>query len=410
MRPSEVRELIRLRPIEWDRTTRRLARCLCTDDLRSVARSRLPRAVFDYVDGGADEEITLAENRASFQSWRFAPTALHEVEDVDLSVEVLGRHFAAPLGLCPTGYTRMIDPAGEPAVARASAAFQLPYALSTVGTTTIEELAATGHEDLWFQLYVLRDKAHNRSLVERAAAAGFRVLEVAVDTAVSGRRERDVRSGLTIPPTLSFQTFADIVAHVGYWSAMLAGPAVRFASFEDLKMGEISAAEIAVKLFNPNVTWDDLAEVRTWWQGPMLLKGQLSPEDARRAIEIGVDGVHLSNHGGRQLDRSLPTAALISPLREALGDGPAIVVDSGVRHGADIAVAVAQGADLAGIGRPYLYGLAAGGERGVAHALDILLSQLRRTLQLLSVASVQELRKNGKQFLSRQDAIQPHHV
>ena len=402
MKLSEVRALIRLRSIEGDQTGRRLSRCLNINDLRSLAKRRLPRAVFEFVDGGADEEITMTENRAAFQSWRFVPSFLNEVKDVDLEVEVLGRHYGAPLGLSPTGITRMIHPAGEPAVARAAASRRLPYALSTTGTTTVEELAHIGTEDCWFQTFALRDKGLTRSLVDRAAASGFRVLEVTVDTAVTGMRERDWRNGLTVPPNLNLGTIADIGTHVGYWTAMLTGPALRFASFADLHSGEdITAAGLA-GLFDPDLTWDGLAEIRSWWHGHMLIKGALSVEDAKRALTLGLDGVHLSNHGGRQLDRGLPTAALISPTRLALGDEATIVVDSGIRHGADIAVAIALGADLATIGRPYLYGLAAAGERGVSRALEILLSQLRRTMQLLGVASINELRAKGSQLLTRQ--------
>lgn len=405
MKPSEIRELIRLEPVTLDPVERRLARCLTTEDLRRIARRRLPRAVFDYVDGGADEEVTLAENRAAFQRWRLVPRVLRDVSRPDLSTEVLGRSLAAPLGLCPTGYTRMMHPEGEAAVARAAKRRGLPYALSTVGTTTIEDLAATGHQELWFQLYPLKDRGLTRSLVERAAESGFRVLEVAVDTAVSGRRERDVRNGLTIPPALRLRTVLDIGRHLGYWTSMVRGPALEFASFGEPKVGEdrVTAANMA-NLFNPSLDWDDLAEIRDIWGGPLLLKGPVGPEDARRAVEAGAEGVHLSNHGGRQLDRSEATVDLVRPLREALGEDRTIVLDSGVRHGADVVTALALGADLCCIGRPYLYGLAAGGERGVGRVLDLLIEQLRRTMQLLGVGSVTELRAEGASLVTSREA------
>lgn len=401
MRLAEVRAIIKLGSVVRDPVERRLDRCLNIDDLRSLARRRLPRAVFDYIDGGADEEITIAENCAAFRAWRFKPALLQEVERVDLEVEVFGQRYGAPLGLCPTGFTRMMHPDGELAVARAAAAAGLPYALSTVGTSTVEELAGTGHPDLWFQLFALRDRGLTRCLVERAAAAGFKVLEVTVDTAVSGLRERDWRNGLTIPPNLRLGTVADIGAHVGYWTAMLRGPALRFASLESVGFGANMTAAAMAELYNPNLSWDDIAEIRSWWGGRVLLKGPVSPEDAKSAMALGLDGVHLSNHGGRQLDRSVPTAALIPPVREAVGNEGVVVVDSGIRHGADIAVAVALGADVAAIGRPYLYGLAAGGERGVARSLEILLGQLRRSMQLLGVPSVEALRLEGMQLLQR---------
>jgi L-lactate dehydrogenase (cytochrome) len=400
MRWREIRDLVRLQPVRLDPVERRLARCSSIDDLRAVAGRQLPRAVFDYVDGAADEELTLADNRAAFQRWQFAPRVLRDVSQPDLGVDVFGRHLSAPLGLCPTGYTRMMHPGGELAVARAARRRGLPYALSTVGTTTIEDLAATGHPELWFQLYALRDRGLTRTLVARAAEAGYQALEVTVDTPVAGRRERDVRNGLTIPPALRARTILDIGWHLGYWLAMVRSPALEFANLGDLSVGEdrVTAANMA-NLFDPSLTWDDLAEVRAWWPGSLLLKGPVSPLDARRAVEVGVDGIHLSNHGGRQLDRAAATVDLIRPLRDAIGDDTVIVVDSGVRHGADMAIALARGADLCGIGRPYLYGLAAGGERGVRHAIDLLLSQLARTMQLLGVTSIAELRAGGDELV-----------
>jgi len=386
MRLSEIREVIQFRRLEPDRVARQLRSCLNVGELRRLSRRRLPRAVFDYVDGGADEEITLRGNEAAFRAWRFAPRVLEGAGAPAISTELFGRPFAAPLMLCPTGYTRMMHPDGEEAVARATRARRLPYALSTVGTTTIEDLAATGHEDLWFQLYVLRDRG----------------LQVTVDTPVTGIRERDVRNGLTIPPELSPYTVADIAVHVGYWTGMLRSPALRFANLGEPKIGyeRVTSANMGT-LFDPALTWDDLAEVRSWWKGPMLIKGWVGPDDARVARSIGIDGVHLSNHGGRQLDRAIPTVDLVAPVREALGDEGTIVVDSGVRHGADIAIAVALGADMCGVGRPYLYGLSVAGERGVLHTVDLLLEQLRRTMHLAGVASLADLRRRRDELLRR---------
>jgi L-lactate dehydrogenase (cytochrome) len=437
---SEVRQLIKLEPFHYDHTDRVLATCHSSDDFRSAALSRLPRAVFDYIDGGADDEVTVAANRAALAGWRFQPRALRDVAGVDLALTLLGRRLPAPLGLAPTGYTRMVHPAGELAVASASAKRGLPYGLSTVGTTAIEDLAATGHQELWFQLYPLRDRDLTRSLVERAATAGYKVLELSVDTAVAGRRARDVRNGLTIPPRLSPMTVVDIGMHLGYWTSMLRSPAISFANLcplsatgdrvpgdpatgdratgdpatrdrapgdpatGDRAPGERATGERATvaeisSLFDPSFTWDDLAEISTTWKGPLLLKGPLGPDDARRAVAAGIDGVHVSNHGGRQLDRTVPTIELVRPLRQAVGDGVAIVFDSGVRHGADIAVALARGADLCMVGRPYLYGLAAAGERGVLRVMDLLVDELRRALQLLGVTTVAELREHADEVV-----------
>jgi L-lactate dehydrogenase (cytochrome) len=383
LRFSEITELLQFRAIEWDATTRRLNSCLTIDDLRRLARRRLPGVVFDYVDGAADDEVTLAENRAAFAQWQFAPQVLRDVSAPDLSAPFFGgRRYGFPLALCPTGYTRMMHPDGEVAVAAAAEKHNVPYALSTVGNTSIEDLCAGSHGDLWFQLYVVRDRAKARSLVERAQASGYEVLEVTIDTPLSA--------------------LADIGTKVGYWTNMLRAPTLEFANLGKPDVGEdkYSASNMATT-FDPSLNWDDIAEVRTWWKGPLFLKGPVGPEDAKRAMSVGVDGLHLSNHGGRQLDRSVPALDLVAPVREAIGDGPAIVLDSGIRHGADIAVAVALGANLCAVGRPYLYGLAVGGEQGVSKVLDLFKAQFKLAMQLLGVTSLAELRDRGPELLRR---------
>jgi L-lactate dehydrogenase (cytochrome) len=403
LRLSEIKEMVQLKPIEWDATARRLNACLSIDDLRRVAQRRLPAVVFDYIDGGAEDEVTMTENRAAFRQWQFSPQVLQDVSRTDLSTPFFGGHrYDAPLALCPTGYTRMTHPGGEVATAAAAQKYNVPYALSTVGTTSIEDLSAGRHGDLWFQLYVLRDRGLARSLVERAQASGYGLLEVTVDTPVTGLRRRDARNGLTVPPRLRPGAVADIAMHVSYWTNMLRSPALTFANLGHPDVGEeqVSPSNMA-NTFDPGVTWDDIAEVRSWWRGPLLLKGPVGPQEAKRAISLGVDGFHLSNHGGRQLDRSVPALDLVVPVREAVGGEPAIVLDSGIRHGADVAVAIALGANMCAIGRPYLYGLAAGGEQGVARALELLKEELKRTMQLVGVTSLAELRDRGPELLRR---------
>jgi L-lactate dehydrogenase (cytochrome) len=389
---SEACALVRPAAPELDPVRRRLGRCHSIADLRSAARRVLPRSVFDYIDGGADEEMSLAANARAFRSFAFRPRALVDVSAPSLATRVLGSDLAAPFGIAPTGYTRMIHPAGEAAAARAAAAWPVPYALSTVGTTAIETVGATGHPAWWFQLYVLRDRGLTWSLLDRAAAAGASVLTISVDTAVAGQRQRDLRHGFTIPPSIRLATIADIAVHLPYWTKMVASPALSFANVTP--PGQAGPPTVAgmSDLFDPSVTWDDLVKVRGHWPGRLLVKGPLGPADAKRAVELGADGVHLSNHGGRQLDRTLAPLHLVRPVREALGDGPVIAVDSGIRHGSDIAVALARGADLCLVGRAYLYGLAAGGEAGVRHAIELLASELRRTMQLCGVTSVAALR------------------
>jgi L-lactate dehydrogenase (cytochrome) len=406
VRPREIRELARLRRFEPDRDRRLLRRCHDLEDLRRAARRRLPAPVFGYVDGGADDELTLAANRAALRSWQFRPRVLRDVADPDLRTPVLGGVLPAPLGLAPTGFTRLVHAGGETAVARAAASRGLPYCLSTVGTVSIEDIAGLGDGELWFQLYVLGDRNVTRALISRAAAAGYTALEVTLDTTVAGRRLRDLRTGVTMPPALTPGALLSVASHPRYWLSLLRGPALEFASLKPYG-GSRRATTIAdiQALFDPRLTWSDLAVVRALWPGKLLVKGPLGPADAVRAVSAGVDGIHLSNHGGRQLDRCIPAIDLVRPVREAVGDGISIVVDSGIRHGADIAVAVARGADLCMIGRGYLYGLAAAGQPGVEHAIDLLVAQLRRTLQLMGVTSVAELRQHGDELVARPDGI-----
>jgi L-lactate dehydrogenase (cytochrome) len=396
---AEIGQLLRMRPVELDATKRRLARCHDIGDLRACARRLTPRPVFDYVDGGADEELSMATNREAFTRWRFVPRALVDVSAPDTSAPVLGQILPLPLVLGPTGYTRMVHPAGEIGAARAAGRHGLPYTLSTMATTSIEDLAAAAGPDRWFQLYILNDSGLNAELVDRAAASGYRVLVVTVDTVVAGHRSRDARNGLVIPPELTVRTIASIAARPGYWMRMLRSPAIGVANFAT-RHRSMTIAE-TISLFSPAITWDDIAALRERWAGQLVIKGPLGAADARRAAQAGADAVQLSNHGGRQLDRAVPPADLICEVREAVGPGMCVLVDSGIRHGADIATGVALGADACVIGRAYLYGLMAGGEPGVDKALTLLAAQFKRTLQLLGVTSVADLRKHGNELLTR---------
>lgn len=407
MRLSEIRELIRTKPVELDATRRRLSACHDIGDLRKTARRLIPRPVFDYVDGAADEELSMRANTAAFRQFRFRPRALVDVSEPAMSTQLWGSTVSQPLVLAPTGYTRMMHPGGEIAAARAAHRHGLSYTLSTMATTAIEAVAgAVGpvgqgqntQPDLWFQLYILRDKELTKELVQRAAAAGYRVLVVTVDTFVTGNRTRDRRNGLVIPPELTLRTLASIGGKPGYWTRMLRNPAIDFANFAG---NEAITIEGTGQLFNPGITWDDIAELRANWPGRLVIKGPLSPADAAHAMSLGVDGLQLSNHGGRQLDRALPPVTTIAAVRDKIGPDPVILVDSGVRHGSDIVVALALGADACAIGRAYLYGLMAGGEAGVDRALDILAEQFKRTLQLLGVGSLAELRELGPTLLAQ---------
>jgi L-lactate dehydrogenase (cytochrome) len=401
MRLYELRQMVGVRRPQLAPVKRTLARCHDIAELEAAARRRMPRAVFDYVAGGADEELTVGRNLAAFRRWQFVPQNLRDVGQVDTAVHLLGQRVAMPLLFSPTGYTRMMHPAGECAVARAAGRAGIPYGLSTVASTSIEELAATGHPNLWFQLYVWRDRGLVAELVDRAWEHGYRTLEVSVDVPVAGHRSRDVRSGLTIPPRLTARTLIDIARYPGWWLRALRAPVVRFANAPPGAGSSGLTIEDMTAQFDPSVSWGDLEELRTRWPGKLVLKGAIGADDARCAVAAGCDGVHLSNHGGRQLDRTIPPVDLLGEVRGAIGDEPAVIVDSGIRHGADLAVAIALGADAGAVGRAYLYGLMAAGEPGVDRAATILETQFRRTLQLLGVASIRELRAVGPTLLRR---------
>ena len=403
MNIGEIRQLIRMKPVELDVIRRRLARCHNIADLRRSARLLIPRPVFDYVDGGADDELSMAGNARAFRRWRFRPNELVDVAGVDPSTQLFGRALSLPLAMAPTGYTRMMHPDGEVAVARAAGRRSLPYTLSTMSTTSIEDLAAaaraSGQDDIWFQLYVFKDHGLTQDLVQRAAASGYRVLAVTVDTTVTGNRTRDMRNGLVVPPELTVSTIASIGSRPAYWVRMLRNPAITFANFPPGHQASTVAESIGQ--FSSSITFDDIAVLRAHWPGKLIVKGPLGGADARRAVEAGADGIQLSNHGGRQLDRAIAPIDLVEEVREAVGDGPAVLVDSGIRHGADLVVALALGADAGLIGRAYLYGLMAAGEAGVDRALELLATEFTRTMQLLGVTSVEELRKHGRDLLTK---------
>jgi L-lactate dehydrogenase (cytochrome) len=403
MKVREIRELVQLRPVSLDAAKRRLSACYDVADLRRAAKRRIPRPVFDYVDGAADEEIAVAANVAAFRSYRFLPRVLADVASVDTTVPVLGSTWTLPFGLGPTGYTRMMHPDGELGAARAAARNGVPYTLSTMATTGIEELrsgvsATSSAAELWFQLYVLKDREQAYGLVSRAADSGYAALVVTVDTAITGARLRDHRNGLSVPPSLSLGTVASVAAKPGYWYRLLAGEALQYANFAGLRRTTVMQTG---EFFDPSINWSDIEQLRSRWPGKLLIKGPLGPSDARRAVELGADGIQLSNHGGRQLDRAVAPVDLIAPVREAVGPSVCLLIDSGVRHGADALIALALGADGAMLGRAFLYGLMVGGEAGVDRTFDLMGGQVRSTMRLLGVTSAADLRKHGTDFITK---------
>lgn len=388
-RVAEVRELLQFRSPVMSLLHRRLASALTIEDLRRVARRTTPRAVFDYVDGAADAGVTSGRNRDAFAATVFVPEGLHSVHHPDLSTTLLGRRIAMPLVFAPTGYTRMMHHEGEAAVARVAQRNGLPYALSTVGTSTVEDVQEAAPEgDNWFQLYLTNNEALNNELVERALASGFSTVVLTIDTAVGGNRVKDVRNGLTIPPTLTLKTFLDMSRFPYWWFNKLTTRPIDFASVRDFPG---SSADVAALLFDPGLNYEDLSWLRAKWPHHLLVKGILNPTDARRVRELGADGVVVSNHGGRQLDRTPATLDVLPAVREAVGPESTVLLDSGVRSGQDIVAALALGADAVMVGRAYLYGLMAGGERGVARAVEILRSEYQRTLQLLGLDATSKI-------------------
>ncbi|WP_246186749.1 alpha-hydroxy acid oxidase [Microlunatus speluncae] len=373
---------------------RRVAAADTIEELRRIARRRTPRAVFDYTDGGAEEEISLRRARTALQQIELEPRRLGVVGEVDPSTEILGRSAALPLVLAPTGYTRMMHHEGEDAVVRVARSVGLPYTLSTMGTRSIEEVAAVGPDvDRWFQLYLWRDRAASRDLIDRAWAAGYRTLMLTVDTPVGGLRLRDVRNGLTIPPALTARTLIDGALHPHWWFNFLTTEPLTFAS---MRAWTGTTEELPNRLFDPSVTWADLDWLRQTWDGELLIKGIQHVADAGAAIAAGADGIVLSNHGGRQLDRAPTTIEQLPVVRRALGPDATILIDGGFRSGADLAAAICLGADAVMIGRPYLYGLMAGGEAGVRRALDILDTGLRRTMRQLGATTLADLRSRAR--------------
>ena len=394
-----LRSVARFELPSGDATERRLRRAADVGDLRRLARRRLPRGVFDYIDGGAEDEITLAANSAALRALRFHATVLRDVGTVDPSIELFGRRLAFPLFLAPTGFTRIADPDGELAVARSAARAGLPYALSTLGTRSIEEVAAAGGADAdhWFQVYMWRDRGLVRAMVERAAAAGYRGLMLTVDTAVFGRRERDVRRGFALPPTIGWDTVVDGALHPGWTLRFLSAEPIRFANVvgADGEAGDgshpVNLSDYINAQFDPTLSWADLEWLRSIWSGPILVKGVQTVADAERSVDAGVDGVIVSNHGGRQLDGVPPTIEVLPAIADAVRDRTVVVLDGGIRRGSDVVKALALGAHAAMAGRAYLYGLGAGGERGVDHVLGLLDAGVRRTMALLGATSVAEL-------------------
>ncbi|WP_116040617.1 alpha-hydroxy acid oxidase [Amycolatopsis palatopharyngis] len=388
-RPAELAEILRPRPIVLNPTERRLAKAHTIADLRTIARKRSPRAVFDYTDGAAELEDSLRRARQAFRNIEFRPNVLRGVAEVDTGTDILGVRSALPFAFAPTGFTRMMNHEGERAVATVAQREGIPYALSTMGTTSIEDVAAAApRARKWFQLYVWRDRSAGKDLMQRAWESGYDTLMLTVDTPVGGARMRDVRNGLTIPPALTLRTFLDGAMHPAWWINLLTTEPLTFAS---LSSWGGTVADLINKMFDPTLDYEALDWVRASWPGKLVVKGIQNPDDAAEIVKHGAEAVVLSNHGGRQLDRAPTPLELLPPTLDAVGDDAEVWLDTGILSGGDIVAALARGAQTCLIGRAYLYGLMAGGERGVQRTVDILRAEIVRTMQLLGVRSIAEL-------------------
>ena len=396
---GELLELMQFKKPELDARKRRLDAALTIADLRTIAKRRTPKAAFDYTDGAAEGELSLDRARRAFEDVEFHPDILRPAANVDTSCEILGGPSALPFGIAPTGFTRLMQTEGETAGASAAAAAGIPFTLSTLGTTSIEGVKAANPVGRnWFQLYVMKQREISYGLVERAAAAGFDTLQFTVDTPVAGARLRDKRNGFSIPPALTLGTIVNAIPRPWWWWDFLTTPKLEFAS---LSTTGGTVGELLKAAMDPTISYDDLDIIRGMWPGKLVVKGVQNVTDAARLVDLGVDGIVLSNHGGRQLDRApIPFRLLPHVVRE-VGKDATVMVDTGIMNGADIVASIALGAKFTLIGRAYLYGLMAGGRQGVDRTIAILRSEIERTMALLGVSSLAELEPRHVTQLTR---------
>ncbi len=388
-KPSELLEFMQFKKPSLDFAGNRLQSALTIYDLRRIAKRRTPAAAFDYTDGAAEGELSMTRARQAFEDIEFHPGILTDVSTVDTTTKVLGGTSALPFGIAPTGFTRLMQTEGEIAGSGAAGAAGIPFTLSTLGTTSIEDVRRVNPNGrLWFQLYVMRQREISYGLVERAAKAGYDTLFFTVDTPIAGARLRDKRNGFSIPPQLSLKTVANAIPRPWWWYDFLTTPKLEFASLSSTggTVGELLDAAM-----DPSINYEDLKEIRELWPGKIVIKGVQNVEDSKKLADLGVDGILLSNHGGRQLDRAPVPFHLLPEVVREVGKDTEVMVDTGIMNGADVVASLALGAKFTLIGRAYLYGLMAGGRRGVDRTIEILSEEVRRTMRLLQVSCVEEL-------------------
>ena len=405
-KPSELKEFMTFKKPSLDFAGNRLEKALTIYDLRKIAKRRTPAAAFDYTDGAAEGEFSMNRARQAFEDIEFHPGVLTDVSTVDTTTEVLGGTSAMPFGIAPTGFTRLMQTEGEIAGAGAAGAAGIPFTLSTLGTTSIEDVRAADPDGrLWFQLYVMREREISYGLVERAAKAGFDTLFFTVDTPVAGARLRDKRNGFSIPPHLTMKTLLNAIPRPWWWFDFLTTPKLEFAS---LSSTGGTVGELLDNAMDPSINYEDLKIIREMWPGKIVIKGVQNLEDSKKLADLGVDGILLSNHGGRQLDRAPVPFHLLPEVVREVGMDTEVMVDTGIMNGADIVASMALGAKFTLIGRAYLYGLMAGGRRGVDRTIEILSDEVRRTMKLLQVQNVAELEPKHVTQLRRLQPIPKH--
>ncbi|GAA1848111.1 alpha-hydroxy acid oxidase [Brevibacterium marinum] len=388
----DVRELAPLLQFglpRLDRVAARLDSAADVWDLRRIAKRVTPKAPFDYVDGGALDEHTLRKNRQAFADVELLPRILHGVDAPNTSTTIAGQSVSLPFGIAPTGYTRMMQSEGEVGGVRAAAKADIPFSLSTMGTTSVEEVAqAAPNSTRWFQLYLWKDRERSLDLLQRAQASGYETLLVTVDTPIAGQRLRDNRNGLSIPPKLTLKTILDASYRPGWWFNFITTEPPRYASLSNTSQ---SLAEMTRSMFDPTLDLDDLKWIREQWKGRLFVKGVLTAEDADRSRSIGADGLVVSNHGGRQLDRAPDSLTALAEVRAAVGEDMELILDSGIMSGTDVVAALCAGADFVLVGRAYLYGLMAGGQRGVEKAIDLIRAEILTAMGLMGARNISDL-------------------
>ena len=396
---STLRSVVRFRTYERDRTLRKLSKAADVGDLRTMAKKRMPAGCFDYIDGAAQDEVTAVNNVSSFKNYYFRPRVLRDVAAISTTTTLLGGQIPFPVMIAPTGFDRIAHSQGELAVARAAKRAGIPYSLSTMGTRSIEEVAEVNDGRKWFQVYVWRDKPLLKEMLERAAASGYEGIMITVATAVLGRRERAVRRGFSLPPKVGLDTIIDGIRHPRWTSDFLRAEPIQFANVKGSSaVGDgstpVTLSDYINSQFDPALSWSDIEWFRDNWPGMIMIKGVQTVEDAEIAADMKLDGVILSNHGGRQLDYAPSPIDLVAPVADAVGDRTAVICDGGVRRGSDIVKAVAMGADACMIGRAYFYALGAAGERGVDWVLEFLRAGVEHTMALSGVGSIDDLTRD----------------